>query len=64
MADRALPAKDFRSPVGELHLEAHRFGIGQSGFNRMMVYLPRDEATEVRLGELAAWGERSRLRVG
>lgn len=64
VVDQALPAKDFRSPVGELHLESHRFGIGQSGVNRMMVYLPRDEATEARLSELVAWGESRRLRAG
>ncbi|WP_296601971.1 helix-turn-helix transcriptional regulator, partial [Nocardioides sp.] len=45
VVDRALPAKDFRSAVGELRLESHRFGIGQSGVNRMMVYLPRDDVT-------------------
>jgi transcriptional regulator with XRE-family HTH domain len=64
VVDQALPAKDFRSPVGELRLESHRFGIGQSGVNRMMVYLPRDESTEARLSELVAWGESRRLRAG
>lgn len=38
--------------------------VDQSGVNRMMVYLPRDEATEVRLSELVAWGESRRLRAG
>lgn len=28
--DRALPAKDFRSPVGDLHLQLQRFSAGSS----------------------------------
>jgi transcriptional regulator with XRE-family HTH domain len=60
--DRTLPAKDFRSMVGELHLEVQRFGVGQSGLNRMMVYVPRDEVTEARLHQLVALDE-GRLRA-
>lgn len=63
VVDRALPAKDFRSAVGELHLEVQRFGIGQSGLNRMMVYLPRDEVTETRLAQLLELGESRKLRA-
>jgi transcriptional regulator with XRE-family HTH domain len=63
VVDRALPAKDFRTPVGELHLETQRFGIGQSGLNRMAVYVPRDDVSEARLGELLALGESRTLRA-
>ena len=60
---RALPAKDFRSPVGDLHLEATRFAVGVEGVNRMMVYTPRDEETRARLERLAAYDAAQRLQA-
>lgn len=52
--DRALPAKDFRSPVGELRLEATRMTVGHDGLIRMTVYSPRDAETRDRLERLVA----------
>jgi transcriptional regulator with XRE-family HTH domain len=63
VVDRTLPTKDFHSAVGDLHLEAQRFGIGQSGSNRMMVYVPRDDVSEARLRQLLELGESRKLRA-
>ena len=63
VVDHARPAKDYRSAVGDLHLVANRLGIGQSGLNRMMVYVPRDEVTEARLHELVALDDERGLRA-
>jgi transcriptional regulator with XRE-family HTH domain len=63
VVDRAMPAKDFRSAVGDLHLETQRFGVGQSGLNRMMVYVPRDDVSEARLRQLVELGESTQLRA-
>jgi transcriptional regulator with XRE-family HTH domain len=61
--DRATPAKDFRSPVGDLHLQLVRFHAGQlPGGTRMMVYTPRDDATRARLDQLVA-ADAPRLRA-
>ena len=61
--DNALPAKDFKSPVGDLHLTASRFAVGADGFTRMVVYSPRDEETRARLTQLVAYDEAQRLRA-
>lgn len=61
--DRALPVKDFRSPVGDLHLNLSRFSIGEHGSMRMMVYSPRDEPTRTRLGQLVELDATQRLRA-
>jgi transcriptional regulator with XRE-family HTH domain len=50
----ALPAKTFRSEVGELRLEATRMTIGYDGLTRMTAYSPRDEVTAERLKLLVA----------
>jgi transcriptional regulator with XRE-family HTH domain len=57
VVDRALPAKDFKSPVGELHLQATRMSIGSDALNRMVVYSPRDDTTTQRLIQLVALDE-------
>ncbi|MGY0386758.1 helix-turn-helix transcriptional regulator [Nocardioides sp. WG-D5] len=62
VVDAPVPAKDFVSPVGDLHLTSTRFGVG-SGGSRMMVYTPRDQATAERLEALVAYDERHRLRA-
>jgi transcriptional regulator with XRE-family HTH domain len=63
VVDRATPAKDFRSPVGDLHLHLARFHAGQlPGGARMTVYTPRDEATRARLHQLVA-ADAPRLRA-
>jgi len=62
VVDNALPAKDFKSPVGDLHLTATRFGVGNDGFTRMVVYSPRDEETRARLDQLVAY-DAGRLRA-
>lgn len=62
VVDGALPAKDFRSPVGDLHLQLGRFAVG-SGGARLMVYTPRDEETRARLHQLLAYDEAHRLRA-
>ena len=64
VVDQTMPAKDFRSLAGELHLEATRMTIGQDGLNRMMVYSPRDEETATRLRQLVALDEAKRTKVG
>jgi hypothetical protein len=62
--DRGLPAKDFRSPVGDLRLELVRFNAGQlPGGARMMVYAPRDEVTRARLHRLVADAAAPRLHA-
>ncbi|MDH2415393.1 helix-turn-helix transcriptional regulator [Nocardioides sp. CER19] len=61
--DRALPAKDFRSPVGDLHLHVSRFAVGTEGVNRMMVYTPLDDDTRARLDQLLALDARQRLHA-
>ncbi|GAB4083095.1 helix-turn-helix domain-containing protein [Modestobacter muralis] len=62
--DRGMPAKDFRSPVGDLHLQLQRFQAGElSGGARMMVYTARDEVTRARLDDLVAWDARQRLHA-
>jgi len=62
---RAMPAKDLRSPVGELHLELQRFGVGDiPGGSRMMVYTPRDETTRLRLEQLVTHDALQPLRAG
>lgn len=53
VVDFAMPAKDFRSPVGDLLLHATRLVVG-SGDTKVMVYSPRDGATARRLEQLAA----------
>lgn len=59
VVDQTMPAKDFRTVVGELHLEATRMTIGRDGLHRMMVYSPRDAETTARLHRLVALdGER------
>lgn len=62
--DSAMPAKDFRTVVGELHLEATRMTIGQGGLSRMVVYSPRDAETAARLHQLVALDEVRRLQAG
>ena len=62
--DRGLPAKDFRSPVGDLHLHLQRFQAGElPGGARMMVYTPRDEVTRARLHQLVAHDVGQRLHA-
>ena len=62
--DRGMPAKDFRSPVGDLHLELQRFHAGDlRGGARMMVYTPRDEVTHARLHQLVASDTVQRLHA-
>jgi transcriptional regulator with XRE-family HTH domain len=62
--DRGMPAKDFRSPVGDLHLHLQRFQTGElPGGARMMVYTPRDDVTRARLHDLVAWDARQRLHA-
>lgn len=63
VVDRAVPAKDFKSPVGDLHLTATRFAVGNDGFTRMTVYSPRDEETRARLVQLVAYDDAQRLRA-
>jgi hypothetical protein len=63
VVDVALPAKDFRTSVGELHLEATRMTIGRDGLTRMLVYSPRDADTAARLHQLVALGETRRLQA-
>jgi transcriptional regulator with XRE-family HTH domain len=64
VVDRPLPAKDFRSAAGDLHLQLVRFGVGQlPGGARMMVYAPRDETTRLRLEQLVRTDVAQRLRV-
>ena len=62
--DSAMPAKDFRSVVGDLHLEATRMTIGHDGLSRLLVYSPRDAETATRLSQLVALDEVSRLQAG
>jgi transcriptional regulator with XRE-family HTH domain len=64
VVDQIMPAKDFRSLVGELHLEATRLTIGRDGLNRMMVYSPRDAETAARLHRLVALDEARRIPAG
>ena len=65
VVNRALPAKDFTSPVGDLHLQLLRLGVGdQPGGSRMMVYTPRDEVTRTRLEQLVAYDAAQQLRAG
>jgi transcriptional regulator with XRE-family HTH domain len=64
VVDLAMPAKDFRTAVGELHLEATRMTIGHDGLTRMLVYSPRDAETAARLDQLVALEEVSRLQAG
>ena len=65
VVDRPLPAKDFVSPVGDLHLQLMRFAVGElPGGTRMMVYSPRDEATRARLEQLVSHDGAHRLRAG
>jgi hypothetical protein len=53
VVDRTMPAKDFRSPAGDLHMQLVRFTTGQlPGTGRMMVYTPRDDVTLARLHAL------------
>jgi hypothetical protein len=62
--DRGMPAKDFRSPVGDLHLQLQRFHAGElAGGARMMVYTPRDEVTRARLHQLVAHDSAQQLRA-
>lgn len=63
VVDRALPLKDFTSPVGDLHLQVTRFELGGDGAARMLVYSPRDEATRGRLGQLVEYDAAQRLRA-
>jgi transcriptional regulator with XRE-family HTH domain len=50
----ALPAKLFRSEVGELNLEGTRMTIGLDGLTRMTVYSPRDDISLAQLKLLVA----------
>jgi transcriptional regulator with XRE-family HTH domain len=59
----AMPAKDFRSPVGDLHLQVRRFEMGENGSARMTVYTPRDEASRARLSLLVEYDAAQRLRA-
>jgi len=61
--DAALPAKDFKSPVGDLRLSANRFAVGNDAFTRMVVYVPRDEEARRRLEQLVAYDDAHRLRA-
>ena len=64
VVDRGLPAKDFRSPVGDLHLQLQRFSAGElPGGARMMVYTPRDDVTRARLHQLVHQDAAQRLRA-
>ena len=64
VVDRALPAKAFRSPVGDLHLQLQRFSAGGlAGGARMMVYTPRDDATRARLVQLVSQDAGTRLHA-
>ena len=64
VVDQPMPAKDFRSPVGDLHLQLQRFSVGElPGGARMMVYTPRDDATRARLQQLVAPDAGSRLHA-
>jgi len=63
VVDRVLPAKDFTSPVGQLHLEATRMSLGHDALIRMNVYSPRDAETRSRLDRLVAYGESRRLEA-
>ncbi|GAA3824743.1 helix-turn-helix transcriptional regulator [Nocardioides panacisoli] len=63
VVDRALPLKDFTSPVGDLHLQVTRFEVGENGGARMMVYSPRDSTTRDRLGQLVEHDAAQRLRA-
>lgn len=64
VVDQSMPAKDFRTVVGELHLEATRMTIGRDGLNRMLVYSPRDAETAARLRQLVALDDASRSQAG
>ncbi|MFT4084284.1 MAG: helix-turn-helix transcriptional regulator [Nocardioides sp.] len=63
VADLATPAKNFKSPVGELRLQMTRMTIGTRGLTRMNVYSPRDEETRARLVELVAYDAEQKLRA-
>lgn len=63
VVDRALPLKDFTSPVGDLHLQVTRFEVGEHGDARMMVYSPRDAGTRARLSQLVEYDAAHRLRA-
>ncbi|MBO0842755.1 MAG: helix-turn-helix domain-containing protein [Nocardioides sp.] len=62
VVDVAMPAKDFRSPVGDLHLQMTRFGVGSGTDLRMNVYSPRDQETRLRLERLLEL-DRQRLQA-
>ena len=47
-----LPAKLFRSQVGELRLQVTRMSIGYDALTRMMVYTPEDQVSAARLEQL------------
>jgi transcriptional regulator with XRE-family HTH domain len=65
VVNRAMPAKDFTSPVGDLHLHLMRLGVGDlPGGTRLMVYTPRDEATRERLEQLVSLDTAQRRRAG
>jgi transcriptional regulator with XRE-family HTH domain len=65
VVDRGRPAKDFRSPVGDLHLNLMRLGAGDLPAGaRMLVYSPRDEITRTRLEQLVSQDGAQRLRAG
>jgi hypothetical protein len=65
VVSHAMPAKDFTSPVGDLHLHLLRLGVGDlPGGSRMMVYTPRDEVTRDRLQQLVSLDAAQRLRAG
>jgi len=64
VVESPMPAKDFRTSVGDLHLEATKMTIGADGLNRMMVYSPRDAETHARLHQLVALDQVSRTRAG
>lgn len=53
VTSEAIPAKDFHSPYGVLHLVGTRMSIGTDDLTRMLVYSPRDEETRDRLERLA-----------
>lgn len=63
VVDNALPIKDFKTPVGDLHLTATRFAVGTNGISRMVVYAPRDDETRARLDRLVAYDAAQRLRA-
>jgi hypothetical protein len=60
---QAAPAKDFRSPVGDLHLQVSRLEMGSGSGTRMTIYSPRDEATRARLQQLVEYDAAHRLRA-